>query len=411
METALPDFRRYGLVGATASTCQVKAAWRLLAAAGEAGAFTVIGGPHPSSLPDESLAGGAVDCVVVGEGEETLAELASRIENGKGPEGLAGASWTGGGRAVTGLARPPLRDLDSLPFPAWEAFPRLEAYGNPQPLLSRLTPAFPLMTSRGCPYACSFCFKGVFGREWRTRSPASVLAEWEWLVRRHGAREIAVQDDSFNIDRDRALAICRLVAGAGFRAAWSTPNGIRADRVDAELLDAMRESGCVRVSFGVESGDQRILDALGKGETLDCMEKAFGLARKAGIRTTGFFMFGNLGEDERTMDATTSFAIRVDPFYAQFTMATPYPGTGLYDEVVRNGELVVRDWDHYGHYTARGFFRHGEVTPEGVALAIRRAYRRFYLRPRAVSRLLLDRGALGRLGEVVRGAFHLLGGM
>jgi radical SAM superfamily enzyme YgiQ (UPF0313 family) len=226
-----------------------------------------------------------------------------------------------------------------------------------------------------------------------------------------GAREIAVQDDSFNIDRDRAFRICRAVVSAGLRVPWSTPNGIRADRVDGELLEAMRESGCIRVSFGVESGDQGVLDRLGKGETLAQMENAFTLARKAGLRTTGFFMFGNLGEDEGTMESTIRFALAVDPFYAQFTMATPYPGTALYDGVVRDGELLERDWDRYGHYTGRGFFRHGNVTPEGVGRAIRAAYRSFYMRPAAIRRLVGDRGALGRIAEVVRGASHLLGGM
>ena len=399
------------MVGATATTCQVKGAWKLLASAHSAGAFTVIGGPHPSCLPGESLATGVVDCVVRGEGEETMAELADRVAGGGNASGLAGASWHEGVRAVSGPDRPSIHELDSLPFPAWGIFPRLASYGNPQPLLSRLKPAFPIMTSRGCPYGCTFCFKGVFGREWRSRSPESVLREWEWLAGPMGAREIAVQDDSFNIDRDRALRICRAIASAGLRVPWSTPNGIRADRVDGEVLEAMRESGCIRVSFGVESGDQGILDRLGKGETLAQMKSAFGLARQAGLRATGFFMFGNLGEDEGTMESTIRFALAVDPFYAQFTMATPYPGTALYDGVVRDGELLERDWDRFGHYTAHGFFRHGNVTPEGVGGAIRGAYRRFYLRPVAVRRLVGDRGALGRIAEVVRGAFHLLGGM
>jgi len=409
VESRAPEWGQYRMVGATATTCQVKGAWKMLASARFAGAFTVIGGPHPSCLPGESLATGAVDCVVRGEGEETLVELADRLGDGGRAEGIAGASWLEAGRTVSGPDRPPIRDLDSLPLPAWDIFPRLSSYGNPQPLLSRLKPAFPIMTSRGCPYACTFCYKGVFGREWRARSPESVLREWEWLAGPMRAREIAVQDDSFNVDRDRALRICRLVSAAGLSVPWSTPNGIRADIVDGDLLEAMRESGCVRVSFGVECGDQGILDRLGKGESLAQMENAFRLARQAGLRTTGFFMFGNLGEDASTMQATIRFAVAVDPFYAQFTMATPYPGTALYDVVVRDGELLERDWDRYGHYTARGFFRHGEVNPDAVGRAIRSAYRRFYVRPAAIRRILGDRGALGRLSDVARGACHLLG--
>jgi radical SAM superfamily enzyme YgiQ (UPF0313 family) len=264
------------------------------------------------------------------------------------------------------------------------------------------------LTSRGCPFGCPFCFKGVFGRRFRPRTPENVVAEWEMLVREHRAAEIAVQDDAFNVDPDRAIRICRLIVKRGLRHPWSAPNGIRADTVSLELFQAMRDSGCERVAFGVEAGSQGMLDVLDKRVTLGQLERAFALARRAGIRTMGFFMVGNPGETSETAEATINFAIFLRPDWAQFTLATPYPGTELFERVRREGKMLVSDWDRYGHYTSDAFFRMGSVTPELVGRAMRKAYRKFYLRPSYAVRRALDPQGLGGLDAVLKGAWHLL---
>lgn len=403
-----PRLAGFGLVGATAVTPQIKAAWAFLEKAKAKGAQTVLGGPHPTCLPDESLAIPAVDYVVRQEGEQTVVELARALTRGKPPEGIAGLSCKRDGQPVHSPDRQPVAELDTLSFPAHHLFPDISRYTGAQPLLGRRTRALPLLTSRGCPHDCSFCCKGVFGRSFRIRSPENVVQEWEYLVKRFHVNEIGIQDDVFNFDVDRAIAICRMIVERGLQVPWCTPNGLRADRVSPELFRAMRESGCERVAFGVESGNQGILDSLGKRETLDQIEHAFDLAGRAGLETMGFFMFGNVGEDGSTMDQTIDLALSLKPTYAQFTMATPYPGTRLYDTVRREGRLLVDDWDRYGHYTTRAFFQHGNVTPALVGSRMKKAYRRFYLRIPFAVNFGLRLSTWKNVGAVARGAWHLL---
>ncbi|MEK7475846.1 MAG: radical SAM protein [Candidatus Coatesbacteria bacterium] len=405
-----PDLADWQVVGATAVTPQVREAWRVLERAKAAGAITVIGGPHPTCLPDESITHPFVDYVVRKEGEETLPALLRRVDHRETPEGVAGVTWKRpDGRIVHEPDAPPIDALDAIRFPAYHLLPPLDRYTNAQPLLSRRAPCLPILTSRGCPYGCAFCYKGTFGRSFRSRSPESVATEWEWLVREHKAREIAVQDDVFNLDIPRATAICREIVRRGVVVPWSTPNGLRADRVTPELLDAMRESGCERVAFGVETGDQGLLDALGKNETLDQIREAFSLARRARLRTMAFFVIGQEGETEATIESSIRFAIELKPTWAQFTMATPYPGTRFRDDAMRDGRLLIEDWDAYGHYTSTPFVRPRELAPEAVERGMRRAYRRFYLRVPFLASFALRAGSWRNLGAAIRGAWHLMG--
>jgi len=402
-----PDFSGFQLVGATAATTQVKEAWRMLARAKSSGCLTMLGGPHATCLPEESLSKG-VDFVVRQEGEKTVVELADRLSSNAVPVGIQGMSWKKGGLVINEPDRPLIGDLDSIPFPAHHLFPDLHNYTSPQPLISRRSPALGIFTSRGCPFGCVFCFKGVFGRSFRARSPENVVAEWEVLVGKYGVKEIAVQDDAFNTDEKRALEICRLIIKKGLVIPWSTPNGIRADLATPELLAAMKESGCERVAFGVESGNELVLKSIDKRINLSQVEDAFKSARRVGLKTMAFFMFGNPGEDRQAMEDTIKFAIKLNPDLAQFTLATPYPGTRLNEIVRRSGELLVDDWDDFGHYTSKGFFRMGETTPELLSIQLPRAYRRFYLHPNRLAAMAANPDTWRNLGNMIRGAWHLM---
>jgi len=189
---------------------------------------------------------------------------------------------------------------------------------------------------------------------------------------------------------------------------WSTPNGIRADLATPALLQAMKDSGCERVAFGVESGNEAVLKSIDKKINLGEVKEAFRVSRKVGLKTMAFFMFGNPGEGRKEMDDTVRFAIRLNPDLAQFTMATPYPGTRLYEMVRRRGEMLVKDWEEFGHYTNKAFFRMGETTPELLSEQVPRAYRRFYLRPSRLARIALDPGTWLNMGNMFRGAWHLM---
>lgn len=379
---------KFDLVGISATTPLIKDAWEVAKTVKKyTSSPVVIGGPHVSALPEESLRQKAVDLVVRGEGEQTILEICQTLVGKKKREGVLGLSFKKNGKIVHNKLRPLYKDLDRLPSPAYELF-KINKYSLTQPLKDRKTEesrAFYIMTSRGCPYGCTYCYKGICGRSWRPMSARKVVTEWENLVKNLSATEIGVQDDVFNLDKKRAMEICELLIERKLNyVPWITNNGIRADKVDLELLQKMKQAGCKRVAFGVESGSQRILNNIQKNLTLGQVRKTFVLAKKAGFETMGYFMFGNPGEDEKTMDQTIKFALELDPEVAVFSVATPFPGSPLYDLVFKKGEIIEKDWDNYGILEGKGFFKLGQVSPALVERKWREAYRRFYLRPSRV---------------------------
>lgn len=376
---------KFDLIGLSATTPLVKNAWELADLIKKYSQVPiVIGGPHVSALPDESLKQKGVDMVVRGEGEEAILEICEMILGKRKKQEILGLSYKNKGKIVHNPTRPLKKNLDDSPFPAYNLF-KVEKYSITQPLRDRQTEkarAFYIMTSRGCPYGCVYCFKGICGRTWRPKSAEIVVEEWEFLVRDMGATEIGVQDDVFNLDRKRAMEICALLIKKGLnKVPWITNNGIRADKVDLELLKKMKQAGCKRVAFGVESGSQKILNKIQKQLTLPQIEKAFKLAKTAGLETMGFFMFGNLDENAKTMEQTIKFAIKLNPDVAHFSIATPFPGAPLYEEITKNGQLLNQNWDDFGILEGKGMFVLGEVNPELVSQKWHEAYRRFYLRP------------------------------
>jgi anaerobic magnesium-protoporphyrin IX monomethyl ester cyclase len=396
---SLPDALREfnpDIVGISANTIQIKSAWRDAALVRESSsAAVVLGGPHPSVLPDESLAQPGVDFVVRGEGEATWAELCGAIEGrprsewAAAVEGVAGISHNLLGQVKHNPQRPPIQDLDGLPFPAYHLF-KMDRYTNLQPTIDApRVPSYPILTSRGCPYQCSYCCQ-TGPRLWRARSAESVVAEWRWLVQDLGAKEIGVLDDSFNIDRKRVLAICDLLIKEGLNhVPWIMINGIRANLADEELLTRMRQAGCIRTAFGVESGNQRILDdVIGKKLTLEQVRQAFRAARAAGMETIGFFIIGLPGETEETMEDTIRFACELDPLVANFSMATPFPGTRMYQQVKQGGRILVKDYDDYAFFEGRAAFEMPGLPAELVERKWKEAYRRFYWRPSRILRQL-----------------------
>jgi radical SAM superfamily enzyme YgiQ (UPF0313 family) len=406
------------LVGITATTPLIHEAWEIAKRVKEAGALTVLGGPHPSSLPGESLSKPYVDFVVRGEGEITMKELCRTLEakgiseRKKSSEhllkGIKGISYRKEGKIIHNPDRPYLKDLDSLPFPAYHLFPPLKDYTSPQPLLGGRIPAANIITSRGCPYNCNFCYKGTFGNFWRARSPENVIEEWSYLIRELKVKEIGIQDDLFNLDRERCLKICRLIRKERLNVPWSTPNGLRADRVDKELLLEMKRAGCYRVAFGVESGDQGILDRIGKKIFLEKIKEAFRLTKEVGLKTIAFFMMGNLGETRETMEKTIKFARELKPDYAQFSAATPFPGTALYQEIKEKGKFLIEDWKEYSQFESTSYFEYEAINQELVEEMLKKAYRQFYLRPGYLLRFLLKGQTWRNLPRVFKGGFHFL---
>jgi anaerobic magnesium-protoporphyrin IX monomethyl ester cyclase len=408
------------LVGITANTIQIKSAWRDAALVKSvADVPVVLGGPHPTVLPTESVERPEVDIVVRGEGEETWEELCQwRAADGRWREAISGLGSVPGisyqtpdGQVHHNPDRSVIKDLDSLPLPAYHLF-KMYSYTNLQPTVDHIEgPSYPILTSRGCPYRCTYCSQ-IGPRRWRMRSPENVVAEWRWLVRELGAAEIGILDDSFNINRQRVLDICDLLIKEDLtHVPWIMINGIRANLADTELLGRMRQAGCIRSAFGVESGNQEILDSvIGKQLTLEQVRAAFKAAKQVGMETIGFFMIGLPGETEETMDETIRFAIELDPVVANFSMATPFPGTEMSHIVKEKGRLLVKDYDDFAFFEGRASFEMDGMTAELVERKWKEAYRRFYLRPSRVMRTLLKKETWLDLPRTVQVAWRTVVG-
>lgn len=393
------------IVGITANTPQVKSAWRTSVAIKAVKDVPIIlGGPHVSVLPAESTQRPEVDVVVRGEGEAVWIKLCEIVERnlarnsnftatdlldpqGGHLDGLLGITYhTTDGSENHNPDHPPIADLDTLPFPAYQHF-KMERYTNLQPATDAIdgSKSFSVMTSRGCPYRCTFCSQSIMPIKWRARSPESVLAEWKHLVENMGAQEIGVLDDSANIQVDRLEKLADMFIENNLNhVPWIFVNGIRANLATENLLTKLKKAGLKRVAFGVESGDPDVLLSIDKKIDHDTIRQAFRNAKKVKLETMGFFIIGLPGETEQSMEKTIKFACEVDPMIANFSMMTPYPGTKVWEIVKRQGNLLLEDWEDYVFFDGRARYELGEMTAELVEKKWKEAYRRFYLRPHRV---------------------------
>lgn len=403
----------FDIVGVSSPTPLIYEAWEAAALAKKQGAITILGGPHPTLMPEESMARPEVDLVVRGEAEDTLVEIVRAVEHGSDSQmqaarderlsAIRGLSWRDAeGQVVHNPARPLRRDIESIPRPAYHLF-KIERYTNLQPLTDGLDPharAYTLLTSRGCPYQCVYCSKPITGHTWRARPPEDVVAEWAYLVRDMRATEIGITDDVWNLKLERAKDICRLLIAEGLnQVPWVTIHGMRADHTDAELFQLMKQAGCKRVGFGVESGNQAVLDSIKKQQTLDDVRQAFRHARVAGLQTMGFFIFGLPADTEQTMDDTIRFALELDPDLGNFMIAAPYPGTELWEIARRDGRLFSQDWRDYAIHDEKARYEVPGLTAELVERKWHEAYRRFYLRPRRIWRRAFQADTWRRLPQ------------
>jgi len=371
--------RAHDIVGITACTPSIKEAWELARLARAENKTVVLGGPHVTALPGESLENGRSDLVVRGEGEITMKELCAGTE----PGAIAGLSYRSGGEVFHNPPRPAVRTLDGLAFPAREKF----KYKNYRSGFHKKTLVGSILTSRGCPFDCNFCNNLVFGRIYRTRSPENVVEEWA-LMAAQGFEEISVTDDNFTADPGRVLDICGALTAKGLNLPWTASGGLRVDMVSEEMLSAMKRSGCYRVSLGAESGSQRILDTIGKGIRVQQIRDAVKLSKKAGLETIVFFMVGNPGETSEDVRMTIDLARELSPDFVQVTVAVPYPGTRLYETIKKNGRFIVDDWAEYGSYAGKAYFEYGTINGSFVEKMYKKIYRDYYLRPGVILKLL-----------------------
>ena len=295
----------------------------------------VAGGPLATSNPKEFLS--SFDVVVIGEGEWTLLELVHALEEGVGFQGISGVVFKKNSVVRRTPARPFIQDLDSLPFPARDMFDNGAYMDYYRKKFGYTTTS--VMTSRGCPFRCDFCSRPVFGNSFRARTPANVADEVE-LVRRLGYERVWFADDCFTLDRKRLLSVCDELVRRRANVGWECLS--RVDTVDSEAAERMKRAGCLRVFFGIESGNNSVLRMMGKQATVEQAREAVRVFKRAGVQTGAFFILGYPGEDDGTVLDTVDFASSLSLDYLSFTFPYPIPGTPLFDRV--KDTLVVEDW-------------------------------------------------------------------
>lgn len=348
------------------------------------GAVTVLGGFHLTALPEATMAESPADLGVCGEGEETIVELVSALEQGRPVGKIAGLLYRENGQVRVAPPRPQIADLDSLPLPARHLL-RHDRYLWSVPGKG-LVPVTTIMTQRGCPFQCVFCgVKTMFPRV-RYRSVGRVVDELEQIDRGLGIHHVQFSDDTLTLHAEKTTVMCREIRRRKLDITWE--GYTRADRINKELLRTMKDAGLVRLSFGVESGDQRILEAIKKGTTLEQYRRAYEWCRELGLETRCSVMLGHPFETAGTIKKTVDFICSLPIDQAYINIATPYPGTGLL-EMARRGygglRLLTEDWAEYRRYGNAVMEMNGLSRRDLVHLQ-RAAYLRFYLRPRVAWR-------------------------
>ncbi|MBA7468016.1 Anaerobic magnesium-protoporphyrin IX monomethyl ester cyclase [subsurface metagenome] len=296
----------------------------------------VVGGWHPSYLPESMLQHPAIDYVVMGEGERAIVELAKSITKGEDDSAIAKISGLAyrRGEKITKNAPTFISDLDQVPFPARHLLP-MHLYSREMEYLS-VKPVDTMNVIRGCPYNCAFCeTKKLWGSKCRAFSPSRVVEELNHLVSDYGTKGIYFVGDNFTIHKKRTIELCREIKKSKLDLEWVCDT--RVDLISRELLKEMKAAGCRTIWFGVESGSSHILKKINKQITLQQALDAFKLCREEEIRTASSFMLGLPGETVKDMEASFKFARKLDPDWVRFNIFVGYPGSDLYDEIMAKG--------------------------------------------------------------------------
>jgi anaerobic magnesium-protoporphyrin IX monomethyl ester cyclase len=330
------------VVGLSVKTATFKAAQRLfpILRLSAPRASVVAGGPHVTLAPHDAAWHGCCDYLFLGEGEYNFPAFVEASVGKTDPLAVSGVQAAAGQQAE--LSRPELiTDLNTLHFPDYDGFP-----GAVQASLAQ---SYPLVTSRGCVFPCTYCsVPKVSGHTIRRRAPALVITELQQARRTYRVSRFDIIDDVFNADIRHAKAFCRALIDAKLDMTWSCPNGIRADCIDPELAELMATSGCELVMVGVESADPAILASVNKRETLDEIAHGIDMLQQAGMQVGGYFIIGLPGDSIEAAQRSVEFARKVG-IQGHFNMLVPYPGTAIWEWVSEHGRMLrdITDGTHF----------------------------------------------------------------
>lgn len=371
----------------------------------------IMGGPWSTIEHKMLLNEGIADLIVIGEGETTIVELLENIDHPERWPGIAGIAYLEKGKKIKKTdAREFIEDLDSLPFPAWDLLPPSKKYN----FSHRKRPFYPIMTSRGCPFDCIHCTKLIHGYKMRYRSIENVIAEIRHLKDQYNVKEIFIIDDNFTVNAKRAERILDEIIKNDFNIVFKFTNGIRADTVTNRLAKKLKLAGFYGVTLGIESGNQAIVDKIGKKLDLKAVVRAVRILRKNNFIIGGFFMIGHPYDNKSTMLQTYYFARRLDLDYPFFFKAIPFPGTKMYDIIKEHGVFLDSSESsaHEGYIIKSANFEIWDLKAKDIEKAFQLAYRLFYIRPWKIIKLISQLRSFSEvwwlLSSFIKGILNIL---
>jgi len=349
----------------------------------------VLGGPHTYLFPEETISLEGVDYLVLGEGEETFKELLDNLGNKAALRKIKGLVFKDNGSIVNTGSSPLIENLDELPFPARHLTP----YKKYSSLLAKRNPVTTIFTSRGCPFRCSFCARPHLGKKCRVQSAERVVDELEKCTKM-GIYEFLFYDDTFMVNRQRVIDICKEIVRRKLDIGWDIRT--RVDTVDEEMLKHLKMAGCRGIHYGVEAGTEKILKVLNKDITLGRVKEAFDLTRKHKISILAYFMIGNPSETKEDIYETFRVAKGLNPDYLHMTILTPFPGTEIYLDGLKNGNIKRDYWRGFAKNPASGFISpHWDeiFTREELNDLLVKGYKNFYMRPLYILKEVMSVGS------------------
>jgi radical SAM superfamily enzyme YgiQ (UPF0313 family) len=376
---------------------------------------SIMGGNHPTILPDDVLSNVEVDYVMRGECDHALPKLCLAIDNGDDLSEVEGLSYRDADGNIKHNPRPPAVELDSIPWPAYDLLP-MDSYSSPT-YTKFAHPVFQMITSRGCPNKCAYCVNAIESKKvmpYRRRPVDDVIDEIEMLVTKYGARQVQFWDPIFPLGKKYAMEFCeKLIArGLSKKMVWNSTT--YAQFLDEEMIDAMYKSGCRGIGFGIESGVPELLHSVNKKADLEKVREICKAACRAGIVVSGFFIFGFPGETPEMTRQTIDYAKSLDIHFAQFSILVPYPGTPLYKQLLENGEFqACSDEEMFRFNQSIGLTGNDLIyvpkgrTSEELKEWQKTAYREFYMRFKMV-RLHLPHLRLRKIPQIIKSALAVL---
>jgi anaerobic magnesium-protoporphyrin IX monomethyl ester cyclase len=388
IRTSKPD-----IVGITAMSSTLMGALEVAKLAKSAGAVVVMGGSQLAAYPIETLSYEYIDYGIIGEGEYSMLEVIQALESKSDLSSIQGLVYKKDGNIISNGERI-VEDIDLLPLPARHLLPMSKYH-----CVITETPFTTMFSSRGCPSKCGFCFKQPSDKKIRFRNPVKVVEEMEELINKYHVKEIMFYDDSIVINRNHIVGICEEIFNRNLHVKWESP--ARIDNMDYNLLRMMKMAGCIRLRYGVESGNENILKLMHKGITLDKIREVFKMTHEIGIETFAYFIIGYATETPETIRNTINFAKELNPDWVMFTLATPYPHTDLYELAVKENIINKYYWSDF----TLGI--RSDRIPYLINNAedwISIAYKEFYLRPSYILKKLKKLNSIDTLKKYIRGS-------